>query len=275
MAFCTKLQKRMPSPPRPGAAPQGSWPLSIPPKLVNVFDMARLLFIGLDGVGLDLARHLARSGVMPHLGRMMDQAGAWGTVSPLPEVSPVCWTTLFSGQGPGQHGIYGFGEPVAGTYTVRPVDSTAVRVPRLWQTVSAAGGRAVVLNVPLTYPASAINGVMISGFVAPELTRAVHPPELLGQLQALGYRPESDLDRAVEDPAALMPDLMAALEIRLALFARLLDQPWDLYIGVFTETDRVNHFLWPGLWDDAHPLAGPAREVYRCIDAFLGRVWEA
>jgi len=235
--------------------------------------MAKLLFIGLDGVGLDLARHLARIGVMPRLGELMDRAGAWATNSPLPEVSPVCWTTLFSGQGPGHHGVFGFGEPAVGSYMVRPVDSGAVRVPRLWDRVSQAGGRSVVLNVPLTYPATPLNGIMVSGFVAPELTRAVHPPEMLGQLQALGYRPESDLDRAVSDPAALMPDLLAALEARLELFRRMLALPWDLFVAVFTETDRINHFLWPALWDDGHPLAQPARQAYRRIDDFLGQIW--
>ncbi len=236
--------------------------------------MAKLLFIGLDGLGLDLARHLTRSGVMPHLGALMDRAGAWGVNSPLPEVSPVCWTTLFSGQEPGGHGVFGFGEPLPGGYLVRPVDSGAVRIPRLWDSLSRAGGRSVVLNVPLTYPATPLNGIMVSGFVAPELTRAVHPPEMLGQLQALGYRPESDLDRAVSDPAALMPDLLAALEVRLELFRRMLAQPWDLFVAVFTETDRINHFLWPALWDDGHPLAPAARRAYHRIDDFIGQVWQ-
>ncbi|MFZ5585881.1 MAG: alkaline phosphatase family protein [Thermodesulfobacteriota bacterium] len=237
--------------------------------------MKRLIFIGLDGVGLDLAQGLAAAGVMPNLGRLMDLAGAWATASPLPEVSPVCWTTLFSGHAPGGHGVYGFGEHLPGTYAVAPVDAGAVRVARIWQRASRAGRRTVVLNVPLTYPAEPLNGVMVSGFVTPELGRGVHPPELLPRLTALGYRPEADLDRGVADPAALAPDLLAALEARLALFTELLAQPWNLYIAVFTETDRVNHFLWPALADAAHPLAGPAREVYRRIDAFIGRVWEA
>lgn len=234
----------------------------------------KLIFIGLDGVGLELAAALARKGVMPHLGRLMAAGAAWATASPLPEVSPVCWTSMFSGAGPGEHGVFGFGEHLPGSYQVRPVDAGAVKVPRLWDRLSALGRRAVVANVPLTYPAGAIAGIMVSGFVAPELTRAVHPPGWLARLEAIGYRPEGDLDVGRADAAAFIADQARTLATRLALFTELLDEPWDLYAAVFTDTDRVNHFLWPALADDAHPLAGPVRDIYARIDGFIGRVLE-
>lgn len=233
----------------------------------------RLIFIGLDGLGLDLAQSLAARGVMPHLGRLMALGAAWPTASPLPEVSPVCWTSLFSGAEPGEHGIYGFGELAPGAYGVRPVQAEAVAVPRLWDELSRRGRRSVVLNVPLTYPAQAIQGVMVSGFVAPELSRAVHPPSLLPRLEALGYRPEADLEAGVDDPKALTADLGRAIAARSALFRQFWDDPWDLYVAVFTDSDRVNHFLWPALWEPGHPLHAPALDLYRDMDDFLGQLW--
>ncbi len=235
--------------------------------------MGRLAFIGLDGLGLEQARDLAGRGVMPNLGRLMDLGAAWSTESPLPEVSPVCWTSLFSGAEPGAHGVFGFGEIESGAYRVRPVDASAVAVPRLWERLSELGRASVVLNVPLTYPARAIRGAMVSGFVAPELSRAVHPSALLERLTALGYRPEADLEAGVADPAGLAADLARAVETRARLFAGLLEADWDLYVAVFTDSDRANHFLWPALCDPAHPLAGAALEPFRRMDDFLGLAW--
>ena len=81
----------------------------------------RLIFLGLDGVGLNLASSLASRGVMPHLGRLLEAGRAWSTQSPLPEVSPVCWTSMFSGQGPGGHGIYGFARAGGGLLPHHPL----------------------------------------------------------------------------------------------------------------------------------------------------------
>jgi predicted AlkP superfamily phosphohydrolase/phosphomutase len=232
----------------------------------------KLIFIGLDGVGLELAADLVRKGVMPHLGRLIAADAAWTTASPLPEISPVCWTTMFSGADPGEHGVFGFGEHLPGSYQMRLVDARAVKVPRLWDHLSALGRRVVVANVPLTYPASPVAGVMVSGFVTPELTRAVHPLGWLKRLKAVGYRPEGDLEVGRADPAAFIAGQASTLATRLALFTELLDEPWCLYAVVFTDTDRVNHFLWPALADDAHPLCWPTREVYTRIDDFIGQV---
>ncbi|MCB2228760.1 MAG: alkaline phosphatase family protein [Desulfarculaceae bacterium] len=239
----------------------------MPPSLHVI---SRLIFIGLDGVGLDLAVSLAGRGIMPHLGSLL--AKAWATRSPLPEVSPVCWTSMFSGLGPGGHGIFGFAAPREGAYGIVPADSTMVRAPRLWDLAGQAGLSSTVLNVPLTYPAAPIHGSMVAGFVCPELSRGVHPPELLPRLEALGYRPEAELEAGREDPAALLADVSRALAVRLEFFGQMLAGDDQLFIGVVSDTDRVNHFAWPALWDDAHPLAEAALGIYKQVDDFIGQV---
>ncbi|MCB2191563.1 MAG: alkaline phosphatase family protein [Deltaproteobacteria bacterium] len=234
----------------------------------------RLIFLGLDGVGLDLASSLAQRGVMPNLGRLLQQGRAWATASPLPEVSPVCWTSMFSGQGPGGHGIFGFASPAPGTYRITPCDSTMVRAPRIWELADQAGLSSVVLNVPLTYPAKPLRGSMVSGFVTLDLAKGVHPPELLPKLQAMGYRPEAELDTGREDKAALLADVAQAIAVRLKLFEQTWEDSWDLWVGVIADTDRVNHFAWPALWEPENELAQAARDIYRQVDGHVGRLWQ-
>lgn len=234
----------------------------------------RLCVLGLDGLGLSAARDLVARGVMPHLGGLLARGQAWGLDTPLPELSPVCWTSLFSGQGPGAHGIYGFASPEPGSYGLHMSQSPDVRAPRIWDTASAKGLYSVVLNVPLTFPASKIKGIMVSGFVCLDLERGVHPPDWLPRLRVMGYRPEPELEAGRADSAAFMQDLLETLKLRLAMFQRMVDEPWDLYIAVVTESDRINHFLWPALSDDSHPQAGQVLEAFGLMDQFIGLLWQ-
>ena len=182
---------------------------------------------------------------------------------------------MFSGRKPGVHGIYGFAHHRPGAYAIAPTDSTMVQAPRLWDRLSAQGRRSAILGLPLTFPASDINGVMISGFVCPDLAQGVHPPGLLATLEAAGYRAEAELDRGRDDVAGLLADISEALAVRLRCFEQILEQePWDFYAAVITDTDRVNHFAWPALWDGGHPLAEAALEIYRQADGFIGKVLE-
>lgn len=82
------------------------------------------------------------------------------------------------------------------------------------------------------------------------------------------------MDQGTRDLPALLKDLRATLEIRLKVFEKFLDEDWDLFIAVITDTDRVNHFLWPALVDPSHPLADEALAIYKMADDFLGLVWE-
>ena len=233
----------------------------------------RLCIIGLDGVGLGQARLMAGRGEMPGLGALLENGSAWPVESPLPEMSPVCWGTMFSGLEPGEHGVFGFGMPVPGRYRVAPVDSKSFHGARLWDLATRRGLYSLVLNVPLTYPAGPVNGVMLSGFVAPDLRRGVFPAAMYHRLAELGYRAEADADLGRERPGELLKDLEAVLSARLKVFRELFLRPWDVFIGVFTETDRINHFLWDAVQDESHALAPAVARLHRMMDGFIA--WAA
>ena len=213
-------------------------------------------------------------GVMPNLGALMARGQTWSLRSPLPEVSPVCWGSMFSGVNPGEHGVFGFGHPVRGAYQVRPVDSGGFKTRRIWERMSARNRPSVVLNVPLTYPARPLVGAMVSGFVVVSLERAVYPPALLDKVKAWGYQPEADMDRGLSDPEALLDDLDRVINSRLSLFSNMLSVDWELFVGVITDTDRINHFFHDVLCNENHPLQNRVYGLFSRIDDFIGRLWD-
>jgi predicted AlkP superfamily phosphohydrolase/phosphomutase len=232
--------------------------------------------IGLDGVGLPLVRDLTRRGLMPNLAAL----AAAGTVAPMrssiPVVSSVSWTGFMTGQNPGKHGIYGFTDVKPGTLTMFFPNFGNVRSETLWDVAGRAGLRSIVMNIPNTYPARELNGLLVSGFVAVNLERAVYPAALLPRLKEDGYRIDVDYLNADQRPEAFFADLGATLEARRRVYLRCLrEEPWDLFVGVITECDRLHHYFWRHYADPAAPFHEAFLDFYRRLDEVLGALLDA
>jgi predicted AlkP superfamily phosphohydrolase/phosphomutase len=151
-----------------------------------------------------------------------------------------------------------------------------VTAPTVWDVIGAAGRRSIVLNVPGTYPARPVAGVLVSGFVAPSIERAVHPPPLLPRLQALGYRIDLDAWAARGAFDALEADLFTTFERRVAAIRMLLaEERWDLFVAVVTETDRLYHFLWNAMAAGEERAVDLFHRFHAAIDRFVGWLVEA
>jgi predicted AlkP superfamily phosphohydrolase/phosphomutase len=232
--------------------------------------------IGLDGVGIGLVRDLVARGLMPRLAALV----GGGTLAPMrssiPVISSVSWTGFATGRNPGKHGIYGFTDVKPGTLTMFFPNFGNVRCETLWDVAGRAGRRSIVLNVPNTYPARPLNGLLVSGFVAVNLERAVHPADLLPRLAAEGYKIDVDYLNADQRPDAFFTDLTTTLEARRRVYLRLLrEEAWDLFVGVITECDRLHHYFWSQYVDPAAPHHGRFLDFYRRLDDVIGALLDA
>jgi predicted AlkP superfamily phosphohydrolase/phosphomutase len=233
----------------------------------------RVCVIGLDGTPHSLLQRMAAEGVMPHVADLLPRGSLRPMTSVHPWVSSVAWTTLMTGRNPAQHGIFGFVDRDPATLKTFIPTARHLRTETLWDILSRVGRRVVVLNVPGTYPPRAVNGILVSDFLSPSLEKAVYPSTFLPLLKELGYRLDTDpwLVRASREE--FLSDLHDALEKRARTFLHLLDtQPWDLFLGVIMETDRLHHFFFAPM-EQGDPAYAPAFfDVYRRIDAFIGEV---
>ncbi|WP_243838199.1 alkaline phosphatase family protein [Nitratidesulfovibrio liaohensis] len=233
----------------------------------------RLVVLGLDGLPFSLARHLCAQGRTPNLARIAVSPNASALAAELPDLSPVNWTSFYTAAGPEAHGVYGFTRFNVATRQLSLADFSQVAAPTIFDRLGERGLTSRVINLPNTYPARPIPGMLISGFVAHDLARAVHPPFLLGPLTGAGYRLEADTARGGSDPAHLLAELRATLASRRAAL-RLLwpDLAWNLFVLVLTETDRLFHFLWDAVTDEGHPQHPACMEFLAEWDALVGEV---
>ncbi len=233
----------------------------------------RLLVLGIDGVPYGLVQQLTDRGDMPYLASLRASGTLLRMRSSMPPISSVAWTSFLTGVNPAKHGIFGFVERKPESYDIYFPNAHHIKSPTLWEILERQGKRCVIMNVPNTYPARAMQGILISGFVAVDLKRAVHPSSLLPRLQAMDYRIDVDYRRAAEEPDAFFTDLFHTLERRREAFLHFLTQEtWDLFVGVFTESDRLHHYFWDAYEDPGARHHEAFLRFYRRLDGILGEI---
>jgi len=235
----------------------------------------KVVIIGLDGTPYSLLKNLIEQDKLPNMAQIFSQGYFGSTTVCLPEISSVSWTSFMTGTNSGTHGIYGFVDFKPGTYELYFPNFSDLKVPTLFDELGEKGKRSVVINLPFTYPARKIQGVLISGFVAIDLEKAVYPSSLLPKLKKFNYRIDIDTTKARTDHEFLIKDLDETLKIREKTTHYLWEnEDWDLFMVVITGTDRLQHFLFDAYVDENHPYHEAFINYYQKIDAFVGRIYE-
>lgn len=237
----------------------------------------RCLVVGIDGLPKTLLERLAKQGVMPYCASLLTCGSLISLRAPAPEVSSTSWSTFLTGVNPARHGIFGFIDLKGFSYEFFFPNLKHLAALCLWDIAEQSGMTTLCLNVPTTYPAKPINGVLISGFPAANFEKSFFPERLAEEFEASGYVLDIEVGDVARDPEGFLRRIEQSLRARMRVFTTLLDrESWDLAVAVLTETDRLQHFLWNGLADSSHPLHAQVLEIYflvdQCIAAFASRM---
>lgn len=237
---------------------------------------SRCAVLGLDGVPHEMLLDLVARGVMPACGQLLQRGFMTRMRATLPEISAVSWTSFMTASNAGRHGIFGFIDLEPGVYRLRFPSSADQKVETIFHRMGRQGKRSVVLNLPGTYPAMPFPGVLVCGFVALDLARAVYPASWLPYLQKIGYRVDVDATKSQSHRAEFFSDLCYSLELRKALFRRMWrEEKWDLFMLVVTETDRLQHFFFDAWLDEGHDCHEAVLDFYRQLDDLIGEFAQA
>ncbi|MFQ3662943.1 MAG: alkaline phosphatase family protein [Chloroflexaceae bacterium] len=234
----------------------------------------RLLIIGLDCAEPALVERWRAE--LPHLNALMERGVSGRLESCVPAITVPAWSCMLSGRDPGELGIYGFRGRADRSYAAMVVaDGRAVRLPRLWDYLGAAGWRVAVIGVPGTYPPPGVNGVAVSCFLAPSIADGyTHPPDLAQRIAAWLERPYLlDVpDFRSEDKSRILADIYTLCDQRFALAHRLLaEERPDFLMLVDMGADRVHHAFWKHM-DPVHPDYVPDSPFHHAIFDFYRHV---
>jgi predicted AlkP superfamily phosphohydrolase/phosphomutase len=234
----------------------------------------RVVFIGLDGTPYTFMQRLIREGRAPHAARLAHQGSLLRMDSIWPWVSSVAWSTMMTGVNPAKHNIFGFIDRDPATYRQFIPKADNMKAKTLWEVLSDAGKRVIVVNVPVTFPARPVNGILVGDFLSPKLDeRSVYPAAFIPTLKSLGYIVDADPWKMRQSKDQALQEVNAALDARIRTLFHLFDrEEWDYLHVHIMETDRLHHFLWQQM-DEKDPVYAPAfYDFYRRIDQMLGQL---
>ena len=219
----------------------------------------KVMFIGLDGATFDLLDPFINKGLMPNLKKLI-QEGAKGLLeTSIPPITPTAWVSWMTGKNPGKHGVFEFllRRKGAGSLPDVPVSSMSRDGMTFWDVLAQHGKRAIVTNVPCTYPPAIANGVMVSDFLTPRGRRDfAYPPALLQEIESQFGPYELYITEVYEKGkvSRILDQLFVELEYKTKVNRYLMQHyAWDVFATHYWGTDRFQHELWH-LVDESHPF---------------------
>jgi predicted AlkP superfamily phosphohydrolase/phosphomutase len=243
----------------------------------------RVLVIGLDCATPQLVFDKWRD-ELPNLKRLME-GGTYGELeSTVPPITVPAWMSMMTSKDPGQLGFYGFRNRADYSYDrMRIASSKLVVEDTVWDILSRAGKKVILVGVPQTYPVKPTNGYVISSFLTPSTrSQYTYPAELREEVEALVGDYMLDVENfRTEDKDDLIRQIYEMTQKRFTVVKYLLNEKeWDFFMMVEMGVDRIHHGFWKFFDSEHHkyepnsPYQNVIEDYYRYLDGEIGEILE-
>jgi hypothetical protein len=273
---------------------------------------SKVTIIAIDAASLELITGAAADGRLPNFGRVLDAGAVMHLATIHPTSAEAVWTAVATGKLPQKNGvrsaaIYEFpggGEPLQllpdycfahalvrfGLLAEVPHTSAAVRTRPLWSILSALGIPVGVVGWPLTQPATAVQGYLVSD-AYPRLSAtpsaiddasSVYPPELKLEVARALDTALPDSPAAATDGRDGVNEGPGRIDRTFDHIARSLaaDHPARVNVVRYSSLDAIGHYYlryampsaFGDVTDEERRRFGAVLEShYAFIDAAIGR----
>lgn len=243
----------------------------------------RVLVIGLDCATPQLVFDKWRD-ELPNLKRLVE-GGTYGELeSTIPPITVPAWMSMMTSKDPGQLGFYGFRNRADYSYDrMRIASSKLVVEDTVWDILSRAGKKVILVGVPQTYPVKPTNGYVISSFLTPSTrSQYTYPAELREEVEALVGDYMLDVENfRTDDKDDLIRQIYEMTQKRFTVVKYLLNEKeWDFFMMVEMGVDRIHHGFWKFFDSEHHkyepnsPYQNVIEDYYRYLDGEIGEVLE-
>lgn len=243
----------------------------------------KVLIVGLDGATFDVIKRHRKD--LPVLDRCI-KSGVHGILeSTNPPVTSPAWPSFMTGKNQGKIGVFDFLTLDRKSGKIGVTTSRDIKSDTLWEIAGQSKKKVLVFEIPVTFPPSRVNGIMVSGYPSPDMEKSFYPPEVYSELvKEIGtfldtfpatYRDGKELE--------IYEKYKDVLKNRRDAIIALLKEDYDLMVMDINHTDIISHMFWH-TFDSSHPRHSDALrrkipnlvlEAYKDADSVLGEIISA
>jgi predicted AlkP superfamily phosphohydrolase/phosphomutase len=243
--------------------------------------MRKVFLLGLDCAAPELIFDKWRQ-ELPNL-RGLIEKGIYGKLeSTIPPITCPAWMSMATGKNPGRLGFYGFRNRKDYSYDQMFIaNSVVVKEPCIWDVLSGAGKRVILLGVPQTYPPKPVNGIMVTSFLTPSTkSQYTYPAELKEEIGEIVGDYKIDVENfRTNEKDRLVDEIYEMTKKRFQLARHFVEHKlWDFFFMVEMGPDRIHHGFWK-YFDKEHRKYQPGSkyenvilEYYKYLDQAIGQL---
>jgi len=218
----------------------------------------KVLVVGPDGLGEELLSIIEREKSMPFLTDILRSGKLCYKMDCHVEGMGRGWPSFMTGVSPRRHGAFYWDGKYPNSYLFDvKINSKFIKYPRLWDMAGSAGLCSGVVNMPLTYPPSPLNGYMLcglgGGLSAARRDDYAYPGDLIKELTKAGLKYERGwFEDTTQDPVSYLK-MIEDVTIKRTNVAMYFDKSRnpDLSILIYRGLDSIQHYLWNFLIEDS------------------------
>ncbi len=225
----------------------------------------KLIVIGLDGVPQRVLERTIKKGVTPNLAHIQEK-GCHGVLkSTIPYSTPSAWASIQTGVNPGKHGVYGFIFPKNIKTDFSTALASDIKSKTFLECLEENGLKAIFINMPLSHPPKTdfitVGSMFSPTKVYPRETEEKYDFSKYNLFKTPGAKP-------IENAYSNLHHLKNNMPLVKKLF---LEEDWDLFFYLFSQTDWVLHDCGTDFFEDRDTERAKAvYDVYKAVDEYIG-----
>jgi len=241
----------------------------------------KVLVIGLDCVAPQLLfdQWLDQ---LPTIKKLVSSSIYGPLKSCIPPITVPAWACMTTSKNPGYLGIYGFRNRFDYSYDGLTIaTSQEIKDDRIWDILSQAGKKIILVGVPQTYPPKPINGYMITSFLTPDTScHYTYPANLREEVERVVGNYILDVDNfRTDNKEHLLKQIYQMTQKRFTVVKHLLkNKPWDFTMMVEMGPDRIHHGFWKysdpnhRKHEPSSPYKNAILDYYKYLDQEIGEI---